>query len=290
MDYKDQGLMVLAIGLGQNQTQCQNWINNHGITHPVLSDMGYTVWNQFGMGYIPHNAVMDCADVVTFTNYGFNESVIRNRIETALPDMIQFDHDPLQSAPEQTPIEISSGISADSEFSEGFPQLYYRANGALWLAIEMTDTGNDIFVAEIPGQPPGSIVDYYFRAEQVAGCPRTYPMPNQFFTLTVEGDPEPTATPTITPTPTNTATPTNTPIPTSTPTQGDCVNHGDANQDGILTAADAQLTFQIVLGTYTPTYQQECAADCNGDGVITAADAQNVFMAVLGTATCVDPL
>jgi V8-like Glu-specific endopeptidase len=91
------------------------------------------------------------------------------------------------------------------------------------------------------------------------------------------------------------ATPTPTPTPTRTPTRtptppDDCVHHGDVNLDGLITAADAQLAFFIVLGQYTPTYQQECAADCNGDGVITAADAQLIFLTVLGSGSCADPL
>lgn len=87
----------------------------------------------------------------------------------------------------------------------------------------------------------------------------------------------------VTPTPTATAAPT----ATSTP---ECLNTGDATLDGTLTAGDAQMIFNIVLGTITPTYEEACAADCSGDGSITAGDAQQTFMAVLGTDSCVDPL
>jgi hypothetical protein len=86
-------------------------------------------------------------------------------------------------------------------------------------------------------------------------------------------------------------TPTPPPSPTPTPTPGpECINHGDVNLDGILSAADAQLAFFIVLGTHVPTFEEECAADCNGDGVVTAADAQAIFLTVLGQGTCADPL
>lgn len=70
----------------------------------------------------------------------------------------------------------------------------------------------------------------------------------------------------------------------------DCINSGDTNLDGEITAGDAQLAFSIVLGTYTPTYEEECAADCNGDGEVTASDAQSIFLVVLGLGTCADPL
>ena len=72
--------------------------------------------------------------------------------------------------------------------------------------------------------------------------------------------------------------------------ESNCVNHGDVNLDGTITAADAQLAFFIVLGTYSPTFEEECAADCNGDGEVTAADAQAIFLVVLGLGDCADPL
>jgi serine protease len=97
---------------------------------------------------------------------------------------------------------------------------------------------------------------------------------------------EPTPTPTSTPVPTNTPTPTHT-SPTPTP---DCINNGDVNFDGVISAGDAQLAFQIALGQHTPTYEEECAADCNGNGVVSAGDAQQIFLAALGSGSCVDPL
>jgi hypothetical protein len=78
-----------------------------------------------------------------------------------------------------------------------------------------------------------------------------------------------------------------TPTPTPTP---DCINHGDINFDGVISAADAQLAFLIAIGAYAPSYEEECAADCNGDGIVTAADAQLIFLTAIGSATCVDPL
>ncbi len=72
--------------------------------------------------------------------------------------------------------------------------------------------------------------------------------------------------------------------------ESDCIHSGDTNQDGKITSADAQLAFEIVLSTYTPTYEEACAADCNGDDKITSTDAQNIFLVVLSQASCVDPL
>ncbi|HPQ41509.1 MAG TPA: dockerin type I repeat-containing protein [bacterium] len=88
-----------------------------------------------------------------------------------------------------------------------------------------------------------------------------------------------------------TPTPTHTPEPTATPTPTPpCFHTGDVNFSGGLTATDAQLAFFIVLGTFTPTWDEWCAADCNGSGSVTAADAQQIFYSVMGTDTCADPL
>jgi len=84
-----------------------------------------------------------------------------------------------------------------------------------------------------------------------------------------------------------TPTPTITPTPTATPP---CFHTGDVNQSGTISAEDAQLVFYIVLGLYTPSWEENCAADCNGDSIITAQDAQQVFYLIMGTGSCVDPL
>lgn len=96
-------------------------------------------------------------------------------------------------------------------------------------------------------------------------------------------DPTPTLPPTSTPTPVTT------PTPTPTPT-GNCVNHGDVNNDQEVTAGDAQTSFLIALGSYSPSQFEFCAADCNGDEEVTAGDAQTIFLMALGSASCVDPL
>ncbi len=69
-----------------------------------------------------------------------------------------------------------------------------------------------------------------------------------------------------------------------------CIKDGDVNNDGVISAGDAQFAFFIVLEMVIPTEEEACAADCNGDGDITAADAQAIFNAGLGLGTCYSPL
>jgi len=70
-----------------------------------------------------------------------------------------------------------------------------------------------------------------------------------------------------------------------------CPHHGDVDYSGTITAGDAQLAFQITLGTHVYTSLEYCAADCNDDGSVTAGDAQTIFQVVLGLVTgCNYPL
>ncbi|MBN1552321.1 dockerin type I repeat-containing protein [bacterium] len=101
---------------------------------------------------------------------------------------------------------------------------------------------------------------------------------------------------TFTPVPTNTPIPSHTPVPTTPPTATpipptptpSCLHTGDVNDDGEVTAGDAQIAFWIGLGTYSPTYAEACAADCDGNDEITAGDAQMIFFKGLGIGSCVD--
>lgn len=70
--------------------------------------------------------------------------------------------------------------------------------------------------------------------------------------------------------------------------EGPCIHDGDVNQDGEITATDAQQAFLIALGAMSPTYEEACASDCNGDGSTTAGDAQLIFFSILGLGNCIE--
>lgn len=175
-----------------------------------------------------------------------------------------------------------------------------------WISIQATEsaTSPDCWFFWI-SSPVGDALSFQWdgtdllqNPSDVSFCLEGYPIvPTATPTSTPTVTPIPTATPTFTPVPT--ATPTNTPVPTLTPTYTptatptntpSCLNHGDVNFDGSLTAGDAQMAFYIVLGLILPTTEQSCAADCNGNGDVTAGDAQAIFLAVIGMGSCVDPV
>jgi len=90
--YADDGLIVIAAGWAWNQPySCSSWASTFGLTYPILDENG-TVWNMYGMGYIPHNVVLDHNMIVRYTDYGFNQTTITNTIQTYL-DLLPNDVD-----------------------------------------------------------------------------------------------------------------------------------------------------------------------------------------------------
>lgn len=58
---------------------------------------------------------------------------------------------------------------------------------------------------------------------------------------------------------------------------------GDVNLDGVVTAADITLIYDILLGNETPDYDLEILADVNQDGSLTAADVTRLYDILLGS-------
>jgi len=187
--------------------------------------------------------------------------------------------------------------------------LHYRINAGGWLTHNLMLTcgteDNDYWWTAcdddnawwIPGGQGGDTVYYYLSVSHFAW--QTAYLHNEtaptrstseaaaqaapyYFTY-----PEPTHTPTSTPT----EPPTVTPLPTETGVP--CAHSGDANGDGAITPADAQLSFLYYLACaeYAPTEDSYCAADfCSEssvepcDGSVTPADALGILKEYLGYA------
>ena len=60
------------------------------------------------------------------------------------------------------------------------------------------------------------------------------------------------------------------------------------NGDGSITAGDAGMAFEYVIGFETPDAEEACNADCNGDGTITAGDSWSIFMILFGEGGCIE--
>lgn len=81
--YRPYGFQVLSINIDdtENNTLVRNWGNALGLTYPLLQDVNDLAWNQYGMGYIPHNTLLDTNMTVLYTYYGFDEPTLRSLID-----------------------------------------------------------------------------------------------------------------------------------------------------------------------------------------------------------------
>ena len=65
-------------------------------------------------------------------------------------------------------------------------------------------------------------------------------------------------------------------------TQSGALRKGDVNANGSVTAFDASMALQAVVGSTTLSPRQQCAADYNGNGAVTAFDASLILQCVTG--------
>ena len=85
--------MIIAAGFDWNQPySCEEWAYTFGLTYPVLDDTGTPIYNLFGIGYIPHNVIIDHQGVVLYSEAGFDQNTIINIINSALAN-IDADND-----------------------------------------------------------------------------------------------------------------------------------------------------------------------------------------------------
>ena len=84
---------MVGAGFDWNQPySCVAWAETFGLTYPVLDDTGTNIYNLFGIGYIPHNVIIDHQGVVLYSEAGFDKNTIINIINSALAN-IDVDND-----------------------------------------------------------------------------------------------------------------------------------------------------------------------------------------------------
>ncbi|WP_276132226.1 T9SS type A sorting domain-containing protein [Polluticoccus soli] len=75
----------------------------------------------------------------------------------------QLNHQELAHQPQNTPITVNASLTiTNSDFFTAL-KLYFRNRAVgTWDSVVMTNNGGFSFTAQIPGQPQGALVDYYF--------------------------------------------------------------------------------------------------------------------------------
>ena len=79
----------MSAGFDWNQPySCSEWATTFGQSFPLLDDSNYGIYNLFGIGYVPHNAVIGGNGLVIFTDSGFNSGTIIAAIEEGLENLV----------------------------------------------------------------------------------------------------------------------------------------------------------------------------------------------------------
>ena len=99
-------MVVVANGFDYGTYSCTGWAETFGITYPIIDgDANTAAWDMYGMGYIPHNVVLDHNMEVVYTSSGFSQSEIMAAIDAAL-EYLPADEDedglddPVDNCPE----------------------------------------------------------------------------------------------------------------------------------------------------------------------------------------------
>jgi hypothetical protein len=175
--YQDQGLMVLSIGVGMDQATCQQWISTYGLTHPVLSDPGGSIWALFEEMYVPLNAIIDGEMILQYTESGFDEPAVIATIEQLLAQLLRIDHVPLKDTEDDlNPYAVNCSITSNYSLITDQLQLHWNLDGGpTFTEVVLTPFGGDDYTSEIPAQPYGTTVYYYLSAADTGGNASTHP-------------------------------------------------------------------------------------------------------------------
>jgi hypothetical protein len=154
---------------------CTGWAETFGQTLPVLDDGdGTQIYDLFGIGYVPHNVVIDGNGMVIYSDAGFNETIVRTMIEEGLEYLeMDTDNDGILDADDNCP-EVSNPTQADTD-GDGMGDLCDACNNLVW-------TGGDV-----DGNSTLDIFDIMFLVDIILGEPNTYICAEEAGDITQDG-------------------------------------------------------------------------------------------------------
>lgn len=127
----------MGAGFDWNQPySCEEWASTFGITYPLLDDSNTGIYSLFGVGYIPHNVVIDGDGLVLYSAAGHNTNAITAAINEALSYLIvDADQDGIMDGDDNCP-EVHNVQQADID-EDGMGDACDPCNNLVW-------TGGDI--------------------------------------------------------------------------------------------------------------------------------------------------
>ena len=109
---------IVSAGMDWGQPySCSSWAETFGQTFPILDDNnGSSIYGLFGVGYVPHNAVIGGDGQVIFSESGFNQNTMIAMIEEGLENLIlDVDEDGVLDSDDNC-IDVANPNQADIDF------------------------------------------------------------------------------------------------------------------------------------------------------------------------------
>jgi peroxiredoxin len=72
--YKDHGLTVIVIGVGENDEAVGEFRTKHGLSCPIAADPEHQVFARFATSYIPRNYLIRTDDRIAYQSVGYSET------------------------------------------------------------------------------------------------------------------------------------------------------------------------------------------------------------------------
>ena len=109
---------IVSAGMDWGQPySCTSWAETFGQTFPILDDNnGSSIYGLFGLGYVPHNAVIGGDGQVIFSESGFNQNTMIAMIEEGLENLIlDVDEDGVLDSDDNC-VDIANPNQSDIDF------------------------------------------------------------------------------------------------------------------------------------------------------------------------------
>tara|TARA_R110002096_G_scaffold347604_2_gene540886 strand:+ start:145 stop:990 length:846 start_codon:yes stop_codon:yes gene_type:complete len=167
---------MVGAGFDWNQPySCEEWASTFGITYPLLDDSNTGIYSLFGVGYIPHNVVIDGDGLVIYSASGHNTNGITTAIDEALSYLnVDVDQDGILDGDDNCP-EVYNVQQEDID-GDGDGDLCDLCNNLVF-------TGGDV-----DGNSSLDIFDILFLVDIILGEPNTYVCAEEAGDITQDGN------------------------------------------------------------------------------------------------------
>ena len=166
---------MVGAGFDWNQPySCEEWASAFGITYPLLDDSNTDIYSLFGIGFIPHNVVIDGDGLVIYSASGHNTNGITAAINEALSYLIvDADQDGINDDVDNCP-DVHNVQQEDID-GDGDGDLCDTCNNLIW-------TGGDV-----DGNSSLDVFDILFMVDIILGEPNTYVCAEEAGDITQDG-------------------------------------------------------------------------------------------------------